>query len=70
MFKKHHAEVRFVKDEKPSTEVPVTARIDIPQLAKDSIQNVFAGTTVLVVAYVAADTFRRVIVHTVATKIQ
>jgi hypothetical protein len=70
MFKKHSVQMKYVKDPKADHAVkPSTQFTDIIPLAREVVRDVAAGATVLTVAYVGADTFRRIVVHIVATKV-
>lgn len=69
MFKNKHLQVKVVDDPKPVDAAPRITPDDFRPLVVDTIQNVAAGSAVVAVAFVAADTLRRIAVHIVATKI-
>lgn len=71
MFKNHSIQMRLVKPHTAdSPDIPETSIADLTYLANETGTNLIKGIGALMLSYVAADTVRKIIVHTATTKIK
>jgi hypothetical protein len=72
MFRNRSIQVKLVKDQKnqvDDTNEPLTVAA-VADIALEATGKAIYGATVLLAAYLAGDTLRRVTIHIVATKIK
>lgn len=71
MFKNHSIQMSLVKPQPAeSSETPETNLADLAYIATETSNTLFRGFGALMLAYVAADTARKILVHTATTKIK
>jgi hypothetical protein len=71
MFRNHSIQMRLVRPRSTeSSDTPETNVADLAYIATETSNSLLKGVGALMLTYVAADTARKIIVHTVTTKIK